>query len=102
MMFKVSVHDGYPPQETALVDYGLGEANDGAAPLHEVRPLSCFARTKGGRVVGGAVGRRSGPAGRARQEAPPARPPDTQLSAPAWHLPTPKATCGVERLATAG
>ena len=38
MMFKVSVHDGYPPQETALVDYGLGEANDGAAPLHEVQP----------------------------------------------------------------
>jgi GNAT superfamily N-acetyltransferase len=57
MTFNVSVHDSYPPQETALVDRGLGEANDAAAPLHEVRPLSCFAHTEAGRVVGGAVGR---------------------------------------------
>ena len=57
MTFNVSAHDSYPPQETALVDHGLGEANDAAAPLHEVRPLSCFARTQAGRVVGGAVGR---------------------------------------------
>jgi GNAT superfamily N-acetyltransferase len=57
MTFNVSTHDSYPPQETALVDRGLGEANDAAAPLHEVRPLSCFARTDDGRVVGGAVGR---------------------------------------------
>jgi hypothetical protein len=41
MTFTVSTHDSYPPQETALADRGLGEAND-AAPLHEVRPLSCF------------------------------------------------------------
>jgi GNAT superfamily N-acetyltransferase len=57
MTFNVGAHDSYPPQETALVDRGLGEANDAAAPLHEVRPLSCFARTEVGRVVGGAVGR---------------------------------------------
>ena len=36
--FNVSGYHSYPPQETALVDYGLGEANDGAAPLHEVQP----------------------------------------------------------------
>ncbi len=55
--FDVSVHDDHPPDESALVDDGLGEANDAAAPLHEVRPLSCFAREDSGRVIGGAVGR---------------------------------------------
>jgi GNAT superfamily N-acetyltransferase len=67
MMFNVSAHDSYPPQETALVDHGLGEANDAAAPLHEVRPLSCFARTEAGRVVGGAVGRWWGQCGKLQQ-----------------------------------
>jgi hypothetical protein len=57
MTFNISAHDRYPPQKTALVDRGLGEANDAAAPLHEVRPLSRFARTEAGRIVGGAVGR---------------------------------------------
>jgi len=57
MTFKISTHDSYPPEETALVDRGLGDANAAAAPLHEVRPLSCFARNEAGRVVGGAVGR---------------------------------------------
>ena len=33
-----------------------------------------------------------GPAGPDRQKAPPCRPPDAQLSAPASHLPTPRAT----------
>ena len=56
MTLNISTHDSYP-EETALVDRGLGEANDAAAPLHEVRPLSCFARTETGLVVGGAVGR---------------------------------------------
>ena len=36
--------------------------------------------------------RRPGPASPARQKAPPAQAPDTQLSARALHLPTPKAT----------
>jgi hypothetical protein len=61
MTFKISAHDSYPPEETALVDRGLGEANDAAAPLHEVRLLSCFARTEQSLVVGGAVGRWVGP-----------------------------------------
>jgi ribosomal protein S18 acetylase RimI-like enzyme len=54
---SISTHDSYPSKESALVDRGLGEANDAAAPLHEVQPLSCFARTEDGQLVGGAVGR---------------------------------------------
>jgi len=51
-------HDSVPEAEGGTVDHGLGLANDDAAPLHEVRPLSCFAHDRDGRVVGGAVGRR--------------------------------------------
>lgn len=57
----LSVHDDLPPAEAALVDQGLGDANDAAAPLHEVQPLSCFARDEAGTVIGGAVGRTWGP-----------------------------------------
>jgi GNAT superfamily N-acetyltransferase len=57
MASNISTHDSHPREENALVDRGLGEANDAAAPLHEVRRLSCFARTEDDRVVGGAVGR---------------------------------------------
>jgi GNAT superfamily N-acetyltransferase len=57
---SISTHDEWPADETALVDRGLGDANDAAAPLHEVQPLACFARTESGTVVGGAVGRRWG------------------------------------------
>jgi GNAT superfamily N-acetyltransferase len=57
---SISVHDHLPPDETARVDHGLGQANDAAAPLHEVQPLSCFARDPAGEVIGGAVGRRWG------------------------------------------
>ena len=51
-----TVHDKLPP-EAEIVDHGLGAANDAAAPLHEVQPLSAFARDEEGTVVGGAVGR---------------------------------------------
>jgi len=51
------VRDDVPELEGGIVDHGLGEANDAAAPLHEVRRLSCFARLPSGAVVGGAVGR---------------------------------------------
>ena len=50
-------HDDVPPDAGARVDEGLEESNQAAAPLHDVRPLSCFARTPSGEVVGGAVGR---------------------------------------------
>jgi ribosomal protein S18 acetylase RimI-like enzyme len=52
-----TVHDELPGDAARLVDEGLGEANDATAPLHEVRPLGCFARLPSGEVVGGAVGR---------------------------------------------
>lgn len=58
---SIGAHDSHPPEGTALVDAGLGEANGAAAPLHEVQPLSCFARTSAGQIVGGAIGRRWGP-----------------------------------------
>lgn len=54
---RITVHDQPDAAEAALVDHGLGEANDAAAPLHEVRPLAAFARDAEGRVIGGAVGR---------------------------------------------
>lgn len=52
-----TVHDDVPVDEGRIVDKGLGDANDAAAPMHEVRRLSCFARLPSGAVVGGAVGR---------------------------------------------
>ncbi len=53
----ISRHDDLPADETRIVDSGLGDANVAAAPLHEVRPLACFARLASGEVIGGAVGR---------------------------------------------
>ena len=58
--FRYEAHDGLPAEESAIVDKGLGEFNEHAAPLHEVQPLSCFVRDEVGRVVGGAIGRRWG------------------------------------------
>ena len=46
-----STHDSHPPTETAIVDAGLGESNEAAAPLHEVQAISCFVRTEGGQVA---------------------------------------------------
>ena len=53
----ITVHDNLPSAESAIVDDGIGHSNDAAAPLHEVKALSCFALSEGGAVVGGAVGR---------------------------------------------
>lgn len=55
--FEISVHDSVPRAEAKLVDGGLGDFNEAAAPLGNVRALACFARTAAGEVVGGAVGR---------------------------------------------
>ncbi len=52
-----TLHDELPAGAAGVVDAGLGASNDAAAPLHEVRPLGCFARLPSGDVVGGAVGR---------------------------------------------
>jgi ribosomal protein S18 acetylase RimI-like enzyme len=54
---SLTLHDGVPREEGEIVDSGLGVANAAAAPLHEVSPLSCFARLASGAVIGGAVGR---------------------------------------------
>jgi ribosomal protein S18 acetylase RimI-like enzyme len=54
---ELTVHD-QPCREAALVvDEGLGQANEQAAPLHEVQALQCFVRRPDGEVAGGAVGR---------------------------------------------
>jgi GNAT superfamily N-acetyltransferase len=51
------VHDDLPQPQTDAVDAGLGQGNDAAAPLGDVRPLSCFAHAGDGSLLGGAVGR---------------------------------------------
>ena len=43
--------------EAALVDAGLVDANERAAPLDDLLPVVCLARSPAGLVVGGAVGR---------------------------------------------
>ena len=63
----ITGHDELPPADAAIVDAGLGGFNDAAAPLHEVRPMACFARTPDGVVIGGAVGRTWGPAAEIQQ-----------------------------------
>lgn len=59
--WRLDVHDDLPAVERAQVDAGLEAHNQAAAPLHEVQPLSAFARTAlgpdAGRVIGGVVGR---------------------------------------------
>lgn len=57
MAITLDVHDEVPPDAARVVDDGLAAFNDEAAPLHEVRGLSCFARDAFGAIVGGAVGR---------------------------------------------
>lgn len=49
--------DAVPADLARVVDDGLGEANERAAPsIKDVRRLACFARA-GGSVIGGAIGR---------------------------------------------
>ncbi len=59
-MVSISTHDRCQSEESAIVDSGIGESNDAAAPLHEVQPISCFARSDLDCVIGGAIGRRWG------------------------------------------
>jgi ribosomal protein S18 acetylase RimI-like enzyme len=54
---QFSEHDTLPSEQARIVDDGLGEANDAAAPLHEVQPLAVFVTDDAGRVIGGAIGR---------------------------------------------
>ncbi len=59
-MAIITTHDELPAADARLIDDGLGDANDRAAPLHEVRPLSCVAHGDDGALLGGAIGRRWG------------------------------------------
>jgi GNAT superfamily N-acetyltransferase len=56
----IKAHDELPVAEAAVIDEGLGRSNEAAAPLGEVKPLSCFAHGADGAVLGGAIGRRWG------------------------------------------
>lgn len=51
-----AVHDDVPAAPGRIVDDGLGQSNEAAAPVGDVSRLSCFANV-GGSIVGGAVGR---------------------------------------------
>ena len=62
-MLAWEVHDAVQPEAARVVDDGLGACNEAAAPMHEVRPLSCFVRLPDGEVIGGAVGRTWGECG---------------------------------------
>lgn len=53
----IDIRDDLSEAESAIVDAGLDSYNTAAAPLHEVRPVTCFARIPSGEVVGGAIGR---------------------------------------------
>ena len=61
MSFHITRHDDPPAEAAALIDAGLAAYNEAAAPLHEVRPLCCVARSDEGAVLGGAIGRSWGP-----------------------------------------
>ncbi len=55
-----SIHDdpdGSDRDAAVIVGQGLGDFNEAAAPLHQVRPLACHARDAQGTVIGGALGR---------------------------------------------
>ena len=54
---RLSTPLGWPHDEAALIDAGLGLSNDAGAPISDVQRLSCFARLPSGLVIGGAVGR---------------------------------------------
>jgi ribosomal protein S18 acetylase RimI-like enzyme len=55
-----AVHDHVPADAGRIVDDGLGQSNEAAAPVHQLERLSCFASLPSGSIVGGAVGRRWG------------------------------------------
>ena len=60
-MISFEVHDAPAEADAAVIDAGLGDFNDTAAPLHLVQGLATFARD-GDVVIGGAVGRTWGTA----------------------------------------
>jgi GNAT superfamily N-acetyltransferase len=58
-LMHIETYAGTPPPEAQNVDAGIEDANNHAAPLHEVMSMGCIAKDSPG-VLGGAVGRRWG------------------------------------------
>jgi GNAT superfamily N-acetyltransferase len=56
-LFSLEVHDDVPADLARIIDEGLGEENERAAPMGDVQSLACFARDASGEVIGGTVGR---------------------------------------------
>jgi ribosomal protein S18 acetylase RimI-like enzyme len=54
---RFTVYDEVPPDVDAVIDTGLDASNAAAAPLDEVRPISCVARLPTGEIIGGVIGR---------------------------------------------
>ncbi len=59
-MFSITTHDDCPADESAIIDQGMDDSNHASAPLHEVVPISCIAKSDEGEVIGGILGRRWG------------------------------------------
>ena len=55
--FTEHEHDTIPADVAAALDQSLGESNDAAAPLYDVRRLAVFAFDAAGALAGGAIGR---------------------------------------------
>lgn len=53
----ITTHDQPPADAARVVDQGIGDHNDSAAPLQEVQPLASLATDAQGQVIGGAIGR---------------------------------------------
>ena len=56
MELTFEVHDHVPAEAGRIVDQGLGDSNEAAAPVGDVARLSCFV-SLASTIVGGAVGR---------------------------------------------
>lgn len=54
--WRIDAGDEIDEDAAAIVDRGLGDFNQSAAPLHQVKPLACFARRPEGTAVGGVIG----------------------------------------------
>lgn len=51
-----TVHDNVPVELASIIDQGVHSDTTAAVPLHEIRPLSCFAEHEH-RIVAGVIGR---------------------------------------------
>ncbi len=54
---NLSVHHTVNDEVWSTINAGLGDFNASAAPLDEVHPLACCARSPAGEIIGGVIGR---------------------------------------------